>query len=79
MSREVPDTTQLVSKDAILHNVGFAALACVDDVMPLRHGASLATVLRPVGAKLRRIAAVRTQIGVLHQICACHGWQTPRR
>jgi hypothetical protein len=47
--------------------------------MPLRHGASLATVLRPVDAELRRIAAARTQILVLEQICACHGWQTARR
>jgi hypothetical protein len=39
----------------------------------------MATVLRPVDGKLRRIAAARTQIRVLDQICASHGWQTARK
>jgi hypothetical protein len=45
------------TKDTILHNVGCVALVCVDETMPLRHGASLAMVLWPVEAKVRRIAA----------------------
>jgi hypothetical protein len=73
--REVPDTTHLCNKDGVLHNVGCAALACVDDIMTLRHGALLAAVLRLVDAKLHRIACVC----VLDQIRACHGGQTERR
>jgi hypothetical protein len=80
---EVPGTTHLdslfVAKYAIMDNFGCAALACVDDTMPLRHGASLATLLRHVDAKLRRIAAARTRRRVLDQICASHGWSTARR
>jgi Lon protease-like protein len=80
---EVLGTTHLdnlfVAEYATLRNVGRAAIVCVDDTMPLQHGASLATVSQPVDAKLRRIAAARTQIRVLARICAVHGWQTARR
>jgi hypothetical protein len=67
-----------VAKDTILHNVGCTALACGDDIMPLRHSASLAMMSRPVDAKLRHIAATRTQTRFLNHFFACHGWQTAR-
>jgi hypothetical protein len=58
--------SQFATKKTILNSAGCAALACVDGTMPLRHGASLATMLWPDVVKVRRIiAAGRTQTRVL--------------